>query len=122
MSLGELIFIFFLESKNKMYCGRSALKGKKRWNQAARRSPVPQRSGRFPPEDSDPSDFVLFSAEKWISKPTLQTNLKGFFCVLSSEMNAGILKTEQHYDRMMYKEALKSGFFEFQVNKLSIYI
>ena len=32
-------------------------------------------------------------------------------------MNAGILKTEQHYDRMMYKEALKSGFFEFQVIK-----
>lgn len=31
-------------------------------------------------------------------------------------MNAGILKTEQHYDRMMYKEALKSGFFEFQVD------
>lgn len=31
-------------------------------------------------------------------------------------MNAGILKTEQHYERMMYKEALKSGFFEFQVN------
>ena len=34
-------------------------------------------------------------------------------------MNAGILKTEQHYDRMMYKEALKTGFFEFQVNKMS---
>lgn len=40
------------------------------------------------------------------------------FCVLHSEMNAGILKTEQHYDRMMFKEALKSGFFEFQVTKL----
>ncbi|XP_056450421.1 leucine--tRNA ligase, cytoplasmic [Gadus chalcogrammus] len=37
--------------------------------------------------------------------------------VFSSEMNAGILKTEQHYDRMMYKEALKSGFFEFQAAK-----
>ncbi|XP_034461596.1 leucine--tRNA ligase, cytoplasmic-like [Hippoglossus hippoglossus] len=37
--------------------------------------------------------------------------------VFSSEMNAGILKTEQHYDRMMYKEALKSGFFEFQASK-----
>lgn len=36
-------------------------------------------------------------------------------------MNAGILKTEQHYDRMMYKEALKSGFFEFQVNEMSFY-
>ncbi|XP_068457332.1 leucine--tRNA ligase, cytoplasmic-like [Clinocottus analis] len=37
--------------------------------------------------------------------------------VFDSEMNAGILKTEQHYDRMMYKEALKSGFFEFQAAK-----
>lgn len=34
-------------------------------------------------------------------------------------MNAGILKTEQHYDKMMFKEALKSGFFEFQVTKIS---
>ncbi|KAJ3589814.1 hypothetical protein NHX12_010655 [Muraenolepis orangiensis] len=37
--------------------------------------------------------------------------------VFASEMNAGLLKTEQHYDRMMYKEALKSGFFEFQAAK-----
>ncbi|XP_032431921.1 leucine--tRNA ligase, cytoplasmic [Xiphophorus hellerii] len=37
--------------------------------------------------------------------------------VFASEMNAGILKTEQHYERMMYKEALKSGFFEFQATK-----
>ncbi|XP_035480989.1 leucine--tRNA ligase, cytoplasmic [Scophthalmus maximus] len=37
--------------------------------------------------------------------------------VFASEMNAGILKTEQHFDRMMYKEALKSGFFEFQAAK-----
>uniref|UniRef100_A0A8C7Z400 Leucine--tRNA ligase, cytoplasmic n=1 Tax=Oryzias sinensis TaxID=183150 RepID=A0A8C7Z400_9TELE len=34
-----------------------------------------------------------------------------------NEMNAGIIKTEQHYERMMYKEALKSGFFEFQAAK-----
>ncbi|XP_054481364.1 leucine--tRNA ligase, cytoplasmic [Anoplopoma fimbria] len=37
--------------------------------------------------------------------------------VFASEINSGILKTEQHYDRMMYKEALKSGFFEFQAAK-----
>ncbi|KAJ7997238.1 hypothetical protein DPEC_G00226900 [Dallia pectoralis] len=37
--------------------------------------------------------------------------------VFASEMNAGIVKTEMHYDRMMYKEALKSGFFEFQAAK-----
>lgn len=36
-------------------------------------------------------------------------------CLFCSEMNSGIVKTEQHYERMMYKEALKSGFFEFQV-------
>uniref|UniRef100_A0A3P8W7G8 Leucine--tRNA ligase, cytoplasmic n=1 Tax=Cynoglossus semilaevis TaxID=244447 RepID=A0A3P8W7G8_CYNSE len=39
--------------------------------------------------------------------------------VFASEMNAGILKTEQHYDRMMYKEALKSGFFEFQTTSVT---
>lgn len=33
-------------------------------------------------------------------------------------MNAGIFKTEQHYEKMMFKEALKAGFFEFQVNHL----
>ncbi|CAB1353009.1 unnamed protein product [Coregonus sp. 'balchen'] len=37
--------------------------------------------------------------------------------VFASDMNAGIIKTEQHYERMMYKEALKSGFFEFQAAK-----
>ncbi|KAK1788006.1 hypothetical protein P4O66_016482, partial [Electrophorus voltai] len=37
--------------------------------------------------------------------------------VFASEMNSGIVKTEQHYERMMYKEALKSGFFEFQAAK-----
>ncbi|XP_056587813.1 leucine--tRNA ligase, cytoplasmic-like [Triplophysa dalaica] len=37
--------------------------------------------------------------------------------VFISEMNSSIVKTEQHYERMMYKEALKSGFFEFQAEK-----
>ncbi|XP_012693255.1 leucine--tRNA ligase, cytoplasmic [Clupea harengus] len=37
--------------------------------------------------------------------------------VFASEINAGILRTEQHYERMMYKEALKTGFFEFQAAK-----
>ncbi|KAL1252478.1 hypothetical protein QQF64_017171 [Cirrhinus molitorella] len=37
--------------------------------------------------------------------------------VFISEMNSSIFKTEQHYERMMYKEALKSGFFEFQAAK-----
>lgn len=34
---------------------------------------------------------------------------------LPSEMNAGIMKTDQNYEKMMFKEALKTGFFEFQV-------
>ncbi|XP_042196020.1 leucine--tRNA ligase, cytoplasmic [Callorhinchus milii] len=37
--------------------------------------------------------------------------------VFASEMNAGILKTEQHYEKMMFKDALKNGFFEFQAAK-----
>ncbi|XP_073727262.1 leucine--tRNA ligase, cytoplasmic [Misgurnus anguillicaudatus] len=37
--------------------------------------------------------------------------------VFVSEMYSSIIKTEQHYERMMYKEALKSGFFEFQAAK-----
>ena len=36
--------------------------------------------------------------------------------ILRSEMNAGIIKTDQNYEKMMFKEALKTGFFEFQVS------
>lgn len=31
-------------------------------------------------------------------------------------MNKGMKDTEQSYERMMFKEALRTGFFEFQVN------
>lgn len=37
--------------------------------------------------------------------------------VFASEISCGIIKTEQHYEKMMFKEALKSGFFEFQAAK-----
>ncbi|XP_074068795.1 leucine--tRNA ligase, cytoplasmic isoform X1 [Macrotis lagotis] len=37
--------------------------------------------------------------------------------VFASEMNAGIVKTEQNFEKMMFKEALKTGFFEFQAAK-----
>ncbi|POI26138.1 hypothetical protein CIB84_010112 [Bambusicola thoracicus] len=37
--------------------------------------------------------------------------------VFASEMNAGIKKTDQNYERMLFKEALKTGFFEFQAAK-----
>jgi len=30
-------------------------------------------------------------------------------------MNKGIEETKRHYQRMMFKEALRTGFFEFQV-------
>lgn len=33
-------------------------------------------------------------------------------------MNAGIMKTDQNYEKMMFKEALKTGFFEFQVGAI----
>lgn len=50
-------------------------------------------------------------------KMNKQTNLL-LLLLCVSEMNAAIVKTEQHYERMMYKEALKSGFFEFQVGPM----
>uniref|UniRef100_A0A2K5IGF8 Leucine--tRNA ligase, cytoplasmic n=1 Tax=Colobus angolensis palliatus TaxID=336983 RepID=A0A2K5IGF8_COLAP len=37
--------------------------------------------------------------------------------VFASELNAGIIKTDQNYEKMMFKEALKTGFFEFQATK-----
>lgn len=39
---------------------------------------------------------------------------------LPSEMNAGIMKTDQNYEKMMFKEALKTGFFEFQVGGVRV--
>ncbi|EQB78143.1 hypothetical protein CB1_000597004 [Camelus ferus] len=38
--------------------------------------------------------------------------------VFASEMNAGIIKTDQNYEKMMFKEALKTGFFEFQPDSI----
>ncbi|KAK2507354.1 hypothetical protein MC885_000736, partial [Smutsia gigantea] len=37
--------------------------------------------------------------------------------IFNIEMNAGIIKTDQNYEKMMFKEALKTGFFEFQASK-----
>jgi len=37
-------------------------------------------------------------------------------CVCAcSEINKGVDETKRHYQRMMFKEALRTGFFEFQV-------
>ena len=38
-----------------------------------------------------------------------------FNTLLCSEMNKGVLETENHYQHMMFKEALRTGFYEFQV-------
>ena len=32
-------------------------------------------------------------------------------------MNRAILQTEQNYEKMLYREALKTGFFEFQATR-----
>jgi len=42
-------------------------------------------------------------------------------CVCS-EMNKGIDETKRHYQRMMFKEALRTGFFEFQVSMVFSYL
>jgi leucyl-tRNA synthetase len=34
--------------------------------------------------------------------------------VFESEINKAIIETDKHYAQMMYKEALRTGFFEFQ--------
>ncbi|XP_039265438.2 leucine--tRNA ligase, cytoplasmic-like [Styela clava] len=37
--------------------------------------------------------------------------------VFASEINIGIVETRKHYENMMYKEALRTGFFEFQASR-----
>lgn len=76
------------------------------------------QDGSLNKPDLSDSTTLLFSAETWMIIRYCRF-IERIFCPVYSEMNAGILKTEQHYDRMMFKEALKSGFFEFQVNKIS---
>lgn len=64
-----------------------------------------------------PYHYEIDAFKRWnINCTVTSADIELLLLFLFSEMNAGILKTEQHYDRMMYKEALKSGFFEFQVN------
>lgn len=73
---------------------------------------------------ADAGILRLFTWAEWVkemmaNKDSLRTGPADTFNdqVFSSEMNAAITRTEQHYERMMYKEALKSGFFEFQASK-----
>jgi hypothetical protein len=39
--------------------------------------------------------------------------------VFRSEINKAVAETRTNYEHMLYKEALKTGFFEFQVNSYS---
>lgn len=73
---------------------------------------------------ADAGILRLFTWAEWVkemiaNRDSLRTGPADTFNdrVFSSEMNAAITRTEQHYERMMYKEALKSGFFEFQASK-----
>ncbi|KAM6970712.1 leucine--tRNA ligase, cytoplasmic [Aplochiton taeniatus] len=73
---------------------------------------------------ADAGILRLFTWVEWVkemiaNQNNLRTGPPGTFNdrVFASEMNSGVLKTEQHYEKMMYKEALKAGFFEFQAAK-----
>ncbi|KAF4098233.1 leucine--tRNA ligase, cytoplasmic [Onychostoma macrolepis] len=73
---------------------------------------------------ADAGILRLFTWVEWVKEMIVnQNNLRTGPAdtfndrVFISEMNSSIIKTEQHFERMMYKEALKSGFFEFQAAK-----
>lgn len=58
---------------------------------------------------------LLVHAADFYTYLYLPLNSVTLFFLFNSEMNAGIIKTDQNYEKMMFKEALKTGFFEFQV-------
>lgn len=73
---------------------------------------------------ADAGILRLYTWVEWVkemiaNQNTLRTGPSTTFNdrVFVSEMNWGVMKTEQHYEKMMYKDALKSGFFEFQAMK-----
>lgn len=59
--------------------------------------------------------FIEWVKEVLASKSTLRSGDYNFHDkVFVSEMNIKILQTDDNYNRMLFKEALKSGFFELQ--------
>lgn len=63
----------------------------------------------------------LYSFLEWVkevlaTRDTLRTGPADTFCdtVFISEMNKGIKETEEYYEKMMFREALRTGFYEFQ--------
>uniref|UniRef100_A0A8C5V970 Leucine--tRNA ligase, cytoplasmic n=1 Tax=Microcebus murinus TaxID=30608 RepID=A0A8C5V970_MICMU len=73
---------------------------------------------------ADAGILRLYTWVEWVKEMlanwnSLRSGLANTFNdrVFASEMNAGIIKTDQNYEKMMFKEALKTGFFEFQAAK-----
>ncbi|XP_066128981.1 leucine--tRNA ligase, cytoplasmic [Saccopteryx bilineata] len=73
---------------------------------------------------ADAGILRLYTWVEWVkemvaNRDSLRNGPAGTFNdrVFASEMNAGIIKTDQNYEKMMFKEALKTGFFELQAAK-----
>lgn len=62
-------------------------------------------------------NFLEWTKDMLGMKDTLRTGPVTSFHdrVFDSQMNALIRDTDKNYSQMLFKEALKSGFFEFQV-------
>lgn len=65
-------------------------------------------------------NFLEWTQEMLECKDKLRTGPRDSFQdrVFESQMNALIRETDKNYSLMLYKEALKTGFFEFQVNSI----
>ena len=63
--------------------------------------------------------FLDWVREMIAIKDTLRTGPKDSFNdrVFVSEMNRGITETKEFYEKMLFKEALRTGFFEFQASR-----
>ncbi|KAL0884166.1 hypothetical protein ABMA27_016174 [Loxostege sticticalis] len=74
----------------------------------------------FVESTADAAILRLFTFIEWVkemvaAKPTLRTGDYNFHDkVFISEMNTKIGQTDDNYSKMLFKEALKSGFFELQ--------
>lgn len=75
----------------------------------------------FVEKSADSAILKLYTLVEWVkemqeTRSTLRSAETNSFNdkVFMSEMNVLIKKTEEAYDKMLYREALKTGFFEFQ--------
>ncbi|KAH7976595.1 leucine--tRNA ligase, cytoplasmic [Rhipicephalus sanguineus] len=60
--------------------------------------------------------FLEWVKEMLASLPSLRTGPTDSYVdrAFEADMSHGVLTTKEHYDQMMFKEALRTGFFEFQ--------